>query len=240
MKDILFIHGAYHAGWCWDEVIKLLPPDKFTCHAIDLPGQGKNQAIPKNKIKTQNYVDYTLDYIEQNNLTSTVVISHSLGGVTLSKIIELIPEKISQAFFLTSVILDGSSFLEKFPEEVRKKYKQIAQEREDGSIPPNIERIKQLLFSGSKDSSELEGFLAKLEPQPISPYLEVINLNDFKKTSVPVTYIKCSKDNSLPAETFNEIFSNLPQNAQIIEIDANHEAMFSNPKAVAEILLRKA
>ncbi len=238
MKNIVFIHGAYHAGWCWENLIKLLPNDQFLCHPLDLPGQGKNKiATPKNKVTTQDYINYVLDYVKKNNFKDVIFVSHSLGGTTLSKIIELIPNKISHAFFLTSVILNGDSFLDKFPLEIQERYKQVASSREDNSIPPNIERIKSLLFSGEDDSPELENFLSKLEPQPIGPYTDIITLEDFKQSKTPITYIKCRNDLSLPKETFEEIISNLPVGAKITEIDANHEAMFSKSETLAQLLI---
>jgi pimeloyl-ACP methyl ester carboxylesterase len=126
------------------------------------------------------------------------------------------------------------------PIDVQNKYKQIASSRSDNSIPPNIEKIKQTLFNKSENSPKLDDFLSKLEPQPIGPYEDVINLESFQQTNVPITYIKCKYDISLPKETFDEILSKLPASAKMLEIDADHEAMFSNPKSVANILLRQA
>lgn len=238
MKKILFIHGAYHGGWCWDDIISYLPKEEFECHAIDLPGQAKNQIISKNKVKTNDYIEYVLNYIEINNLEDLYIISHSLGGITLSKIVEQIPSKIKSIFFLTSVILNGKSFTQILPTEVQIKYKQIASSRDDNSIPPNIERIKQILFNKSENSPNLDSFLSKLEPQPIGPYEDVIILESFQQTNVPITYIKCKYDVSLPKETFEEIISNLPSHAKILEIESDHEAMFSNPEIISNILLR--
>ena len=239
MKKVLFIHGAYHGGWCWDGVIGCLPKDQYDCHAIDLPGHGKNRSADKSRITTKDYVDYILDYIRSNDLDDLYLMSHSLGGITLSKVVELIPQKIKSAIFLTSVILNGKSFFQLMPLEIQAKYRQIASGRKDNSIPPDIdtERIKQLLFYKSENSSSLEKFLRKLEPQPIGPYEDVICLSGFGQTKVPVTYIKCKYDIALPQETFNGIFSLLPASATFLEIEANHEAMFSNPKAVAGVLL---
>lgn len=240
MKTIIFVHGAYHAGWCWDKVVKLLPKDAFDCHSLDLPANGSNNSIQKKDVTTRDYINYVIEYINSNNLSEVVLVSHSLGGITISKVIERIPEKISRAFFLTSVILNNKAFFSLLPSEVQEKYRQIASSRPDNSIPPNLERVKQVLFNGSQNSEELDVFLSKLEPQPIQPYEDIIALNTFRTTTVPITYIKCKNDISLPEQTFNGILSLLPENAQIETIDADHEAMFSNPEAIAGLLLRQA
>ncbi|GEM_PF-4020050 len=236
MKHILFIHGAYHSGWCWEPVVRLLPKDVFQCHAIDLPGQGANKILPKQYVTPKDYLDFVLSYIEIHNLTDITLVSHSMGGIVLGKLVEQIPFKIKSAFLLTSVLLNGKSFMEMLPLEVQKKYREIASHREDMSIPPNLERIRAILFNQSKDSETLNIFLRKLEPQPISIYEEKVTLSAFKHTSVAITYIKCKNDISLPVAGFEEILSNLPTTAHITEIDADHEAMLSNPKAIANLL----
>jgi len=240
MKDIIFIHGAYHAGWCWENVIKLLPKDKFNCHPLDLPANGSNNSFEKKDVTIENYINYVVDYINSKNLSNVILVSHSLGGITISKVIEKIPEKISKAFFITSVILNGKNFFSLLSSEVQEKYREVASSRPDKSIPPNLERIRKGLFSSSPDSEELNTFLSKLEPQPIQPYEDIVTLEPFTTTSVPITYIKCKNDNSLSQEGFNEITALLPRTAEIETIDADHEAMFSNPKAIAELLLRQA
>ncbi len=239
MQNILFVHGAYHAGWCWNEVINLIPNDKFICHTLDLPGNGLNDSIKKEDVCIDDYINYVIDYINSNKLNDIVLVSHSLGGITISKVIEKIPEKINKAFFLTSVILKNKAFSSLLPSEVQEKYRQIASNRADKSIPPNIEKIRQGLFNSSPDSDELNDFLSKLEPQPIKPYEEIVVLDSFQQTKVPVIYVKCQNDISLQKETFDEIISLLPNAAEIMTIDADHEAMFSNPEAIAELLLRQ-
>jgi pimeloyl-ACP methyl ester carboxylesterase len=155
-------------------------------------------------------------------------------------VVEIIPDKISKAFFVTSVILNNEPFFSFLPVEVQEKYRQIAASRADKSIPPNLDRVRQTLFNGSKDSKELTAFLYKLEPQPIQPYEDTVDLTSFSDTTVPVVYVICKNDISLPTKTFNKMISLLPKSAQIVKIDADHEAMFSNPKAVADLLLRQA
>lgn len=238
MKNIIFVHGAYHAGWCWNEVIKFLPTEEFICHPIDLPANGSNNYFKKENVGIEEYVNYVIDYITSNNLTDVILVSHSLGGITISKVIEEIPEKISRALFVTSVVLNNKNFLSFLPAEVQERYRQIASDRPDKSIPPNLEKIRQGLFNSSPDSEELNSFLSKLEPQPIKPYEEVIELKLIKTSSVPVMYVKCEKDISLPKATFDEMISFLPDNIEMETIEADHEAMFSNPKAIAELLLR--
>jgi pimeloyl-ACP methyl ester carboxylesterase len=238
MKNVIFVHGAYHAGWCWDEVIKLLPKEKFASHPIDLPANGSNNSFKKENVDIEEYVNYVIDYIISNHLTEVILVSHSLGGITISKVIEKIPEKIDEAFFITSVILNNKNFISFLPAEVQEKYRQIASSRPDKSIPPNLEKIRQILFSSSPDSKELTNFLSRLEPQPIRPYEEIIELTSIKNSSVPMTYVKCKNDTSLPKETFDEMVSYLPDYINIKTIEADHEAMFSNPKAIADLLLR--
>ncbi len=238
MKNVVFVHGAYHAGWCWNEVIKYLPKNNFNFHPLDLPANGSNTSFKKEDVGIEEYVNYVIDYINSNNLSEIILVSHSLGGITISRVIEKIPNKIREAFFVTSVVLNNKNFFSFLPLEIQERYKQIALSRPDRSIPPNLEKIRQNLFNSSPDSEELNSFLSKLEPQPIKPYEEIVTLNSLKTSPVPIVYVRCKNDKTLPKEIFDEIISFLPEKAVIETIDADHEAMFSNPKAIAELLLR--
>ena len=105
MKNIVFVHGAYHAGWCWGKVIEFLPKENFVCHPLDLPASGSNNSIKKENVGIEEYVSYVINYISINSLSEVILVSHSLGGITISKVLERIPEKINGAFFVTSVVL---------------------------------------------------------------------------------------------------------------------------------------
>lgn len=230
MKNMVFIHGAYHGGWCWKEVEEEIKrKDNFVlCHLLTLPNH-----IDSN---ISSYVDYVVNYIKDNNLDNIVLVSHSLGGLVVAKLIEKI-NSISDIFLLTSVLVNNNNFLSYLPIDIQNKYKEIAKNH-NNLIIPNPDRLKDVLFNKTS-VDKYEYFSKNLTPQSYGAYEETVNIDVFKHTKIPTRYIQCKYDISLPQEIFKEIFKLLPSNSKIIEIDADHEAMASNPKEVARVIIEE-
>jgi len=43
----VFVHGAWHGGWCWSEVVRLLAERGYPAIALDLPGHGITARLPQ-------------------------------------------------------------------------------------------------------------------------------------------------------------------------------------------------
>jgi len=86
---LLFVHGAWHAAWCWDEHFLNFFADKgYRALAVSLRGHGRSSA-PK-PLRACSLADY-IDDVESvaNSLpTKPVVIGHSMGGFVVQKYLE--------------------------------------------------------------------------------------------------------------------------------------------------------
>lgn len=90
---ILFVHGAWHAAWCWDEFfLPYFAQQGFDSHALSLGSHGKSH-----KSKAMNLYgvwDYVRDVaqvayqIEQKSEKRPIVIGHSMGGYVVQKYLE--------------------------------------------------------------------------------------------------------------------------------------------------------
>src|SRR5258708_40064417 len=78
---LLFVHGAWHAAWCWDENFLGFFADKgYRPLAVSLRGHG-NSSTPKavRFCSVSDYVD-DVESVASSLPTRPVVIGHSLGG----------------------------------------------------------------------------------------------------------------------------------------------------------------
>jgi pimeloyl-ACP methyl ester carboxylesterase len=86
---LLFIHGANHAAWCWDQHFLDFFADKgYRAVALSLRGHGGSPATkPANSCSIADYGDDVCSVVE--NLPATpVLIGHSLGGFVVQKYLE--------------------------------------------------------------------------------------------------------------------------------------------------------
>ncbi|KAJ8441933.1 hypothetical protein Cgig2_020078 [Carnegiea gigantea] len=102
-KHFVLIHGACLGAWSW---YKLIPPLKSYGHnvtAIDLAASGIN-LLRASDIRTfSDYSKPLMDFMESVPSTEKVIlVGHSFGGAAISQAMELFPEKISVAVFVTA------------------------------------------------------------------------------------------------------------------------------------------
>jgi pimeloyl-ACP methyl ester carboxylesterase len=86
---LLFVHGAWHAAWCWDEHFLNFFADKgYRALAVSLRGHG-NSPSPK-PVRACTIADYVDDVesVADSLLTRPVVIGHSMGGGIVQKYLE--------------------------------------------------------------------------------------------------------------------------------------------------------
>ncbi len=86
---ILFIHGAWHGAWCWDEFFLPYFANKgWTVHALSLRGHGNSPGIEK--MRWYSIKDYMADVVEvvQQLPTMPVIVGHSMGGLVTQKYLE--------------------------------------------------------------------------------------------------------------------------------------------------------
>jgi pimeloyl-ACP methyl ester carboxylesterase len=86
---LLFVHGAWHAAWCWDENFLSFFADKgYRALALSLRGHG-GSPTPK-RLRDCSFADYVEDVTSvADSLTARpVVVGHSMGGVIVQKYLE--------------------------------------------------------------------------------------------------------------------------------------------------------
>jgi pimeloyl-ACP methyl ester carboxylesterase len=86
---LLFVHGGWHAAWCWDEhFLDFFADNGYRALALSLRGHGGSPAAKP--IHTISIADYVEDVVTvaEGLPTPPVVIGHSMGGFVVQKYLE--------------------------------------------------------------------------------------------------------------------------------------------------------
>jgi len=86
---LLFVHGAWHGAWCWDEYFLDFFADRgYRALAVSLRGHGKSPA-PR-PLAVCSIADYVADVksVADGLPTRPVPIGHSMGGLIVQKYLE--------------------------------------------------------------------------------------------------------------------------------------------------------
>ncbi|WP_346909077.1 alpha/beta hydrolase [uncultured Roseibium sp.] len=124
---IVFVHGAWHNHETWDYVLPFLKARGIVPTVFDMPGAGVNAKLPASFLKrpldkqafatepspnagvTQDErTDFVVGQVRETAEKcggKVVIAGHSLGGATVSHVVERVPELISAAVYVCAFLL---------------------------------------------------------------------------------------------------------------------------------------
>ena len=87
---LLFVHGAWHAAWCWDEYFLNFFADKgYRALALSFRGHGGSSTDkPLRACSVADYVE-DISVVADSLPAPPVVIGHSMGGLIVQKYLEV-------------------------------------------------------------------------------------------------------------------------------------------------------
>src|ERR1700730_7729875 len=86
---ILFVHGAWHGAWCWEEhFLPYFAEQGFTAHALSFRNHGNSES--RGQLRWVRAADYVADVaqIVRQIGQPPVLVAHSMGGYVVQKYLE--------------------------------------------------------------------------------------------------------------------------------------------------------
>ena len=206
---ILFIHGVYHAAWCWEYFTPYFAENGFACHAMSLRGHGASEGNRfLSKTRFRDYLDDVIDTINRLD-ENTILVGHSLGGMLIQKYIE--DHRVAAAVLISTPTAKSlrTASLRLAREYPKKVFKMILTLNPDHLYKdPKI--IKALFFSPDISKEDFKRYLNYLTNQNESRriFFDVTFLK-FRRPEhlVPILVIGEGQDHSLDLGTFQDIAS---------------------------------
>jgi pimeloyl-ACP methyl ester carboxylesterase len=237
MSTFVLVHGAWHEGSAWNEVIKQLEAKGHMAFAPTIAGHGKG--VNKN-VNHAQCTQSIVDYIVGKNLTDIVLLGHSFAGTIIAKVAEAIPNRIKRLIFLDAFVLnDGESLIDNVPPHTQALSDQLARESDDRTVILPFE-IWRETFLNDADLELARASYARLSPEPYQPWIDKLDLKQFYSLPIPKSYLYCTEDNVLPQGEqwgWHPRMSNRLGLFRLVQMPGSHEVMFSNPIGLAEKMI---
>jgi pimeloyl-ACP methyl ester carboxylesterase len=85
---LLFVHGAWHGAWCWENFLPYFAEQGYEVHALSLRGHGNSEG--RDGIRWYSTSDYVADVAQvvESLRPSPVLVGHSMGGYVVQKYLE--------------------------------------------------------------------------------------------------------------------------------------------------------
>ena len=233
MSRIILVHGAWHGGWCWDQIIGLLEAAGHQVVAPDLPGHG-NDSTGINKISLNRYVA-TIESLLLSDDQPAILIGHSMGGLIISQLAERHPQAIKKLIFLCAFLLKNSESVAAKNASQPSLLGENMRISEDGlSVTINPELISQIFYHDC-DPAQASSAESRLVAQAAAPINTPIQLTQEKFGTVLKDGIVCLQDRALHPDLQRQMYADGDCN-QVFELDSGHSPFLSMPEQLAEII----
>ena len=193
---LLFIHGAWHGAWCWEE--HFLPYFAERGYAVYAPSlRGHGQSSGQERLRWSSAKDFLADIAETavKLPQPPIIIGHSMGGYLVQKYLESVT--LPGAILLASapprgVIGTTLRIARRFPGQFLKLNVKL-------SLYPLVETAalaRHQFFSESMPEDQVERYFNLLGDESYRAFLDmlVFNLPKPKRVSTPVLVLGGSKD----------------------------------------------
>jgi len=231
VTTFVLVHGAWHGGWCWKKLTPLLRAAGHEVYTPTLSGLGERAHLLSPQIGLETHIADIAALLEYEDLHDVVLVGHSYGSMVITGVAEVAARRLAHLAFLDAFIpQDGQSLFDTIPDHGAAMQK-IAAEAGDGWYVP----LDKATF-GVTDEADVAWMATRITAQPLRTFTEPVRLTDPAALALPRSYILCRKEEP-------SLFDAFAEQAQAAgwgydELRACHDAMITEPAALAQILLK--
>ena len=232
----LFIHGAWHAAWCWDQITQPLITMGHRVLAPDLPGHGTNWQ-PANTITFNDYVTSIITLIQQQPEQVTLI-GHSMAGLIISQIAETFPAQIRELIFIAAYIPENNQSLLSIAEAAESRaispFLIIDKSNQEIRLKSSPELAS--IFFNCCNEADIKYAVSRLQPQPLQPFIVPVSIGDNFNRISKRSFL-CKHDRALVVSDQLRMSKAVTDN--LIYLDADHSAYFSAANAITKALIAR-
>ncbi|WP_322780434.1 alpha/beta hydrolase [Frankia sp. Cas4] len=227
MTPLVLVHGGGFDSRCWDLLVPHLAAPVL---AIDLPGRGRRPA-PLESVTFADCARAIVEDVDAAGFDEVVLVGHSLAGCSLPRAMELLGDRVRHAVFLAATVPHaGTSTRQALRPDVQEHVEESQAERRETMDPAQVKRY----FGNDLDDEQFAWCAQRLVPEAEGLTTEPVDLSGLRRP-VPRTWVRTTKDAILPPE-MQLRFAARVGDCPVIDLDAGHICMISQPAALATIL----
>ena len=193
---ILFVHGMWHAAWCWAEhFMPYFAQHGYVTHALSLRGHGGSQG--RERLRWTSLADYVTDVAQVAGQleTAPVLVGHSMGGMITQKYLE--SHQAPAAVLLASAPPRGV-----IPATVRVFLRHplaVIKANLTLSMFPIVSTprlVQEAFFSADLAEDKLQEYASKLQDESYRAYLDMMGLSlpRPKRVTMPLLVLGAAND----------------------------------------------
>ncbi len=238
-KTYILVHGAWHGGWCWDEVRAQLVSAGHRVYTPSLTGLGDRAHLNKElEVGLETHIADIVNLIKYEELDDVILVGHSYGGMVISGVADRAKNAIKELIYLDALVpLDGGSLLDPYAELSDEQAAQIASgiPLVDGnSLPLPSEEFLGLSESDPKVASLMQ----RLTPHPVKTIVDRLRFTNGGPENLKKSFIYCTAQVADDATKRKLEKVKSSDDWGYFEINTGHNAMTTEPVKLVDLIYK--
>ncbi len=246
------VHGAGQGAWSWGRVWGYLtapvehPPSLYKTrranrvYPLDLPGHGADTEGDTGDVRLEECVQAIPRVIERQGLKDVVIVAHGFAASIVLQASTQLQEPPKRIVLLAGMVPQQQcSMVSVLPSRARIGFKALS--AVSGLVGKGLKLPRGVIYNqlcNGMDPMEVVHSLGHFGPIPTKVMTAKVSLEQAEPPSL-VTYVVLSQDKVLPPDLQYRMARRVP-GAEVVNLDACHQVMLSNPKELADLLLSYA
>jgi pimeloyl-ACP methyl ester carboxylesterase len=241
MANFVLLHGAWHGGWCWRDVVPHLTRAGHRVHAVTLTGVGERAHLMTPAITLETHIADVVNAIEMEEMEQLVLVVHSYGGMIGTAVADRMPQRLRHLLYVDAVLpKPGESWSSTHSSATRESRLVAAEASADFSFPTPDPSVFGL-------AGEQAAWVNRRQtPHPGHTYQSVLDFDPRRVASVPRTFVSCvgpalatidASRQRVQDRSFWDGAWHAGGGARVVEMKTGHDPMISAPAELARILL---
>jgi len=230
MTTFVLVHGAWHGGWCYKRVARLLRQTGHEVYTPTLTGLGERAHLMGRTIDLSTHIQDVVSVIRCEELSDVVLCGHSYGGMVIAGVAEQIAAKIRSLVYLDAFVPEnGDSVFDYLPAEQSGQMRTDAAQNGEGY---KITPIPAAAFAvNDKDAAWVDAMCVK---HPLATFEQKLALSG---RQVPKrVYIIAAGWEPSPFQQFGARYKN-DRDWQFVSMACGHDVMVDRPRELADALI---
>jgi pimeloyl-ACP methyl ester carboxylesterase len=233
MTTFVLIHGAWHGGWCYKRVARLLRQAGHEVYTPTLTGLGERAHLMSRSIDLSTHIQDIVGVIRCEELSDVVLCGHSYGGMVIAGVAEQIADTICSLVYLDAFVPEnGKSLFDYLPAEQSAGMRADAAQNGEGY---KVTPIPAVAFAvNAEDAAWVDTMCVK---QPLATFEQKLILSGRQVRRR--TYVLAAGWGPSPFQQFGTRLKD-DRSWQFVSMGCGHDVMLDRPQELADVLIAAA
>lgn len=217
----VLVHGAWHGGWCWQRVARLLCAAGHDVYTPTLTGLGDRSHLLSESVTLDTHASDILSLLHFEDLTAVTLVGHSYGGMVIAAVAGKAADRLRRLIFIDAFLPESGKAL--------RDYAPVPPVREDGwRIPVPVTPTD----FGITDAQDVAWVGDRLTDQPLGTFTQPVRW-DHTSDVYSRAFVRCTN-----TPWFVEAAERAARQGFTMHsmMDAGHDAMITQPQELSQLL----